>query len=216
MLTTVRTYTGCNEEDLGYIFDAYKWHIFDPREVARFVNLIGQPYDPYAYDPAHFDPKSGKDRADAQAQQQNTAQRAGSTMPLAVPFLPFLVDTSIVTNFLIGASVVLRRVSVVAAIGDFFLDAPSTAPASVDELSPIIRKEQEDAAHQDEGVRGGGKDRSLEGTLDQAAGMKDYQQEMVRKGGSKKGGYVPSDKKSQQDADHALRQVRSLQDLEDQ
>ena len=55
---------------------------------------------------------------------------------------------------------------------------------------------------------GAKKDRSLEGTMDQEEGVKSRQDEMQKKGGSKKGGYRPRSGKSQQETKTKLDQIR--------
>ena len=144
--------TGCNEEDLGYIFKAHSWGIFEPQEVARFVNLIGQLDDPYAYDPATFDPHNAKDISKAQAQQaQSESPQTADAFPLTLPAAAASAGASSgLLEFLITASAALRVGGVVVGVGDFFFNAPATAPASVDQLSPTILKEEAERAKENE------------------------------------------------------------------
>jgi RHS repeat-associated protein len=61
------------------------------------------------------------------------------------------------------------------------------------------------------GVRGGKKDRSLQGNIDQLDGV-----EHTQKSITKSGGYRISKKKSEQNIDNAHRKIKSLEDVENQ
>jgi hypothetical protein len=72
----------CDDDELGAIFNnRLSAAPLPPAPLAAFIDFLGQPDEPYAYDPLTFNPKSAKDRAQATAQQQELA--ANLAMALA-------------------------------------------------------------------------------------------------------------------------------------
>jgi len=107
------------------------------------------------------------------------------------------------------------------AIGGVVLFIFASSQQTADEAHDTVHKtdsEKKDSAEPEpaaasggQGVRGGKKDRSGQGNIDQLEGLQNTQKNVT-----KAGGYRISDKKSKQNIDNANKKIKSLEDVENQ
>jgi hypothetical protein len=132
-----------------------------------------------------------------------------------------VIDKIIVTVEGAAEAVGTTALDVAAGVGAaaLYLVSPQGGDhREADAEKKLVESEKEHAAEPEaasggKGVRGGKKDRSLEGNVDQLEGVQHAQQQTNK---SSKGQYGLDTKKSQQNIDNANKKIKSLEDVENQ
>jgi hypothetical protein len=144
---------------------------------------------------------------------QNTTAAAVTATPTTAPLQ--IGKTIIKVEEVVEEAAGLSLRSVAGVIGFIFASSQKTANEQQDTIQGHGKKDSAEpepaAASGGQGVRGGKKDRSGQGNVDQLEGLQQHQQNTT-----KAGGYRISDKKSKQNIDNANKKIKSLEDVENQ